>query len=157
MSLQCGLYDVSVADVFTTAQRSAVMAAVCSRGNRATEGKLVDLLRSHGITGWRRHAALPGKPDFVFPRERLIVFVDGCFWHGCAKHGEIPKTNSVYWAHKIGLNKKRDRAINRRLRLAGWRVLRIWSHSLTAPKAVVARIISALSATNSRGNHTSRT
>ena len=71
-----------MADVFTKKKRSAVMAAIRSHGNKDTELKLISIFRGHGIKGWRRHQPLPGKPDFVFRRERLAVFVDGCFWHG---------------------------------------------------------------------------
>jgi DNA mismatch endonuclease (patch repair protein) len=137
-------------DVFTRVQRSKVMASVRSRGNRTTEGKLATLFRSNGIKGWRRHASLPGKPDFVFRRERVVIFVDGCFWHGCSLHGEIPRANNEYWIRKLARNKIRDREANRLLRAAGWRVLRIWGHSLNAPKNVLARVISALSAARSQ-------
>jgi DNA mismatch endonuclease, patch repair protein len=83
-------------DVFTRAKRSDVMSRIRSRGNRDTEGALAALLRRHGITGWRRQFEIrrseAGKrrfkvrPDFVFPKLRLAVFVDGCFWHGCPRH-----------------------------------------------------------------------
>jgi DNA mismatch endonuclease (patch repair protein) len=88
-------------DVFSRKQRSQVMAAVRSRGNRATELKLILIFRVNGITGWRRNQRLPGKPDFVFRKERLAVFVDGCFWHGCPKHGELPAANRQYWCLKV--------------------------------------------------------
>ena len=70
-------------DVFSKKKRSQVMAAIRSKGNKTTELRLASILRAHGISGWRRHQPLFGKPDFVFRRERLAVFVDGCFWHGC--------------------------------------------------------------------------
>ena len=65
-------------DVFTKAKRSQVMAAIHSKGNKATELKLASILRAAHITGWRRHQPLPGHPDFIFRRERLAVFVGGC-------------------------------------------------------------------------------
>ena len=71
-----------MADVFNKANRSRIMATVRSTGNKATELWLVDVLRDNGIKGWRRHEKLPGKPDFVLKREKVVVFVDGCFWHG---------------------------------------------------------------------------
>lgn len=70
-------------DVFTTAKRSEVMSRIKGRGNKETELVLVRLFRAEGITGWRRHAALVGRPDFAFRAERVVVFVDGCFWHMC--------------------------------------------------------------------------
>jgi DNA mismatch endonuclease, patch repair protein len=92
------------------------MGAIRSRGNKDTELKLASVLRAARITGWRRHQPLPGHPDFVFRRERLAVFVDGCFWHGCPKHGRQPGTNIAYWAQKLTRNKARDLSVSRALR-----------------------------------------
>ena len=116
------------------------MAAIHSTGNRATELRLAAILRAHSITGWRRHQPLPGKPDFVFRREHLAVFVDGCFWHGCRWHCRMPKSRQSYWKPKIKRNKTRDKAIRGMLQQAGWRVHRIWEHSLEAPSSVIARL-----------------
>ncbi len=147
-------------DVFTTAKRSEVMARIRSRGNARTELALVRLLRAHGITGWRRHlklrvgelrvesrkqarssgrlasqrssfnSQLTVRPDFVFSKRRLALFVDGCFWHGCPQHGTQPKGNAAFWRRKFAANIARDRRVNRALRAAFWRVLRIWEHEL---------------------------
>ncbi len=68
-----------MADVFTKAKRSEVMSRIRGRGNKATELALAKLLRRHRITGWRRNQAVFGKPDFIFPKLKLAVFVDGCF------------------------------------------------------------------------------
>jgi len=84
-----------MADVFSKTKRSAVMAAIRSRGNKDTEMKLAAITRTHGITGWRRHLPLPGRPDFAFRKERVAVFVDGCFWHGCPLHGHKPRPKDV--------------------------------------------------------------
>ena len=73
---------------------------------------------------------LPGKPDFVFPKPRLAVFVDGCFWHGCPKHATWPKTNRAFWRKKIARNRARDREVGHALRRMGWRVIRVWEHGL---------------------------
>jgi DNA mismatch endonuclease, patch repair protein len=117
-------------DVFTREKRSAVMARIRGTGNKATELRLIALLRAARITGWRRNSTLFGKPDFVFPQLRIAVFVDGCFWHGCPLHATQPKQNAVFWREKIARNQARDRLVNRTLRKAGWRVLRIWEHAL---------------------------
>lgn len=137
--------NIPVADVFTKIKRSQVMAAIRSTGNRSTELRLASILRAHGITGWRRRQPVPGKPDFVFRRERLAVFVDGCFWHGCRGHLRMPKENRQYWKCKIARNIQRDRETNQRLREAGWRVLRVWEHALRSPEVVARRIASKLS------------
>lgn len=133
-------------DVFSKKKRSKIMAAIKSKGNKDTELKLISILRTNEITGWRRNQKLPGKPDFVFRRERLVVFVDGCFWHGCRWHYRMPQHNRQYWRLKIARNAGRDNATTRHLQKAGWRVFRIWGHSLKAPGLVAQRIKSLLSA-----------
>ncbi|HEU5080191.1 MAG TPA: very short patch repair endonuclease [Opitutaceae bacterium] len=119
-----------MADTISKAQRSAVMAAVRSTQNRSTELRLAALLRAIGVTGWRRGFPLTGRPDFVFPKLRIAVFVDGCFWHRCPLHCRPPSSNQGYWVTKLGRNQTRDRAISRALRSSGWKVLRIWEHEL---------------------------
>jgi len=145
-----------MADVFSKAKRSEVMSRIRSRGNRDTELALARLLRAHKITGWRRHKELRSakcgrrmakgsdrirhssfdtrhfrvRPDFVFAKLRMVIFVDGCFWHGCPKHATKPRNNRTFWRRKLQGNKARDRLVNRALRRAGWRVIRIWEHEL---------------------------
>jgi DNA mismatch endonuclease (patch repair protein) len=68
--------------------------------------------------------------DFVFPKLKLAVFVDGCFWHGCPKHATKPKNNRAFWRRKLSANVARDRLVIRTLRGTGWRVLRVWEHEL---------------------------
>ena len=129
-------------DVFTPAKRSEVMSRIRSHGNAATELRLMKLMRDQKITGWRRQLLLtvrePGikvRPDFVFRRERVAVFVDGCFWHGCPRHATRPKQNRKFWETKILRNQTRDRHVKRELRKAGWTVLRIWECALTLKRA----------------------
>ena len=76
-------------DVFTKAKRSQVMSRIRGRGNQETELALAKLLRAARINGWRRHAPIFGRPDFTFHKERVVIFVDGCFWHGCPKHANV--------------------------------------------------------------------
>src|SRR2546426_9167745 len=96
-------------DVFSKQKRSEVMSSIRSSGNRATELRMVAIFREQNIKGWRRGARLFGRPDFVFPKERVAVFVDGCFWHGCTKHAQLPAANRGYWLRKFDLNRQRDR------------------------------------------------
>jgi DNA mismatch endonuclease (patch repair protein) len=133
-----------MADVLTKAKRSEVMSNVRGSGNKETELALVKLLRFHGITGWRRNQNVFGKPDFVFIKARLAVFVDGCFWHGCPKHARQPKSNRAFWRRKLSANKTRDALVTRTLRRAGWRVLRVWEHELAKKNEV--RLMRRLSA-----------
>jgi DNA mismatch endonuclease (patch repair protein) len=130
-----------MADVFTKAKRSEVMARIRSCGNTNTELALIRIFRAERITGWRRQLRLGEaarqrrptfrvKPDFVFPKLKLAVFVDGCFWHACPKHATKPRSNAAFWRKKFASNKARDRLVTRTLRRAGWRVLRLWEHEL---------------------------
>jgi len=120
------------------------MARIRGSGNLDTELRMMALFRAHGITGWRRRQKLFGKPDFVFRRERVAVFVDGCFWHGCPKpkHAPRPKHNADWWAQKLDRNKARDRKVTRTLRAQGWHVLRVWECDLAVKHwpRVAARI-----------------
>ncbi|MDB6124674.1 MAG: mismatch repair protein Vsr [Pedosphaera sp.] len=117
-------------DVFTEAKRSEVMSRIRGRGNKETEVALKKLFRRHHITGWRRHQPIFGKPDFVFRKPRVAVFVDGCFWHCCPRHYNAPASNFTFWKKKLAANKARDRLVNQTLRKQGWCVLRIWEHDL---------------------------
>ncbi len=119
-----------MADIFTKSKRSALMAAIRGKGNKATELRMIAIFRAHGITGWRRGVALFGKPDFVFRTERVAVFVDGCFWHACPRHGTQPAGNRAFWKKKFARYAERDRDVTRTLRRAGWTVLRVWEHAL---------------------------
>lgn len=131
-------------DVWGKQKRSEVMSLIRSRGNRATELRLIAIFREFGITGWRRNQSLIGKPDFTFRRERVTVFVDGCFWHGCPKCYRRPNSNQQYWDAKIDANRKRDRYVSHELRSLGWQVVRIWQHQLDKPARVAGRVFRAL-------------
>jgi len=136
-----------VADTFSRRERSRIMARVLGRGNLSTEQRFLRLLREARITGWRRHLPLPGNPDFVFREFRVVVFLDGCFWHGCPRHLRLPADNRAYWSGKIGRNRRRDRRAARELKARGWRVVRVWEHALrnaAARKRALARVRRAL-------------
>jgi len=127
-------------EIFTKEMRSYVMSRIRSSGNQTTELRVLALLKQNGIRGWRRRYRLQGNPDFVFPRQRLAVFVDGCFWHGCPKCRNAPASNRDYWSEKNRKNRARDRLVTRRLRKAGWTVIRLWEHSLAKPRNALLRI-----------------
>ena len=82
----------------------------------------------------------PGKPDFLFSKERLAVFVDDCFWHGCPRCYRRPKSNRKFWDAKVDYNRKKDRRFTRQLRAKGWRVWRIWECRLKKPDSVIHRV-----------------
>jgi DNA mismatch endonuclease, patch repair protein len=102
------------------------MASIRSVGNRTTEIALGKLLWASGFRGYRKHWHVIGKPDFAWPRRKIAIFVDGCFWHGCTKCSSLPTSNVKFWKNKIETNRRRDRRVTRILRGQGWRVLRIW-------------------------------
>lgn len=137
-------------DVFSKKKRSEVMSKIRGKGNKDTEVALAKLFRSNRIAGWRRHHPITGRPDFAFPKQKLAVFVDGCFWHGCPKHCVEPKGNKVFWLRKLAANKARDRKVNRLLRVNGWHVLRIWEHDLAKSRQVstVRRVLRVLRVTD---------
>jgi DNA mismatch endonuclease (patch repair protein) len=82
-----------------------------------------------------------GRPDFVFTKDRLAVFVDGCFWHGCPRCFQMPRQNRHFWRTKIKRNRIRDRLVTRTLKERGWKVLRTWECVLQRrPASAVGRI-----------------
>jgi DNA mismatch endonuclease (patch repair protein) len=132
-------------DIWNEKKRSKVMSLIPSKGNQATEQTLLALLKRNKITSWRRHLRLPGKPDFAFPKQKVAVFVDGCFWHGCPKCYTRPKTNRKFWDKKRADNMARDRRVTRQLRGRGWKVIRIWQHVLQkSPTTCLNRVRRAL-------------
>jgi DNA mismatch endonuclease (patch repair protein) len=120
-----------VADWLTQEQRTKNMSAIRSHGTKP-EKKLAELLlvRFPGRTILERPTELPGRPDFYLPDLNMAVFVDGCFWHGCPKHGRIPADNRDYWEPKLARNMARDRQNVEALKSAGIRPVRIWDHEL---------------------------
>lgn len=122
------------------------MSRVRSTRNRSTEWKLRAALVRNGVKGWKvTSRQLPGNPDFVFPKRKLAVFVDGCFWHGCPKCGRLPQTRKLFWRTKIVGNVKRDKRQRTKLRSLGWRVVRIWEHELKGGTFnIIRRIVAAL-------------
>lgn len=116
-------------DNLTPAQRRKNMQNVRSK-DTAPELAIAKELRRRKIYNARNVKSIVGKPDFVFRRKRLVVFVDSDFWHGHPKRFKMPKSNKKYWAGKIDRNRKRDIKVTRLLRCGGWTVVRIWESDL---------------------------
>jgi DNA mismatch endonuclease (patch repair protein) len=122
------------------------------RGNKSADTRPEIALRSAlHRSGHRFRKSYPAETehgrvrvDIAFPRQRLAVFVDGCFWHRCPEHGNAPRANSDYWARKLERNVARDKRNNAELKAAGWSVLRIWEH--TPPPDAVQLVTQALCA-----------
>jgi DNA mismatch endonuclease, patch repair protein len=118
-------------DTLSREDRSLLMTAVKSKGNASTELRALDVLRGKGIVGWRRHPAyIAGKPDFYFPTQKVALFIDGCFWHGCPRCGRLPKSRLKFWRAKIIANRRRDTVVNRTLAKRKICVIRVWEHEL---------------------------
>lgn len=117
------------------------------RAHTAPELALRRELHRRGLRYFVDRAPLRGqrrRADLVFPRRRIAVYVDGCFWHRCPDHATEPKNNAAWWAEKLAGNVARDRATDTALRAAGWRVIRIWEHE--DPVLAADRVQSAVGA-----------
>ena len=142
-------YGTAMADVLTKSQRKKCMRAI--RGKDTKPELLLRKVLWHRGFRYRLKNKLPGKPDIIFPSERIAVFVDGCFWHGCPEHFQQPETNTAFWREKIEKNKERDKKVDTTLESDGWRVLRFWEHEVTKNLGnCVNRIISVLKETHAR-------
>lgn len=133
-----------MADTFTHEERSKIMLQVKSDGNKSTELKLISLFKAHKIIGWRRNYKIYGKPDFVFLKKRIAIFVDGCFWHGHNCRNTSPEDNKAYWGKKISKNIIRDIEVSDRLMSLGWTVIRIWECELKNPKILNDKIFNCV-------------
>jgi DNA mismatch endonuclease (patch repair protein) len=130
-------------DRLTRAQRSRTMSLIRST-ETSLEREFRKLLWGHGLR-YRKNVRMEGTPDIVFPRWKVAVFLDSCFWHLCRFHCRMPKSNKSFWQKKLVRNRARDRATTRRLRYRGWIVVRIWEHALVQnPNRCVDLVVRAL-------------
>ncbi len=129
----------------TPEERSRIMRAVPGK-NTTAEVTLRRALWAAGLRGYRLHdQTVTGTPDVTFRTERVAVFVDGCFWHGCERCYREPKSNQAYWTMKVQRNKERDATVNEAVKHAGWTVVRVWEHEvLKNPVGTSAKVIKAL-------------
>ena len=125
------------------------------RGNRKRDTRpelaLRAVLHRRGLRYRLRYAVVTSGvrvvPDVVFPRHQVAVFVDGCWWHRCPEHANIPRTNAAYWLPKLTRNVERDELVTSSLAGAGWTVIRVWEHEVVRDaSAVTERIAEALTA-----------
>lgn len=134
--------DQWMTDTVKKGVRSKIMARI--RGKNTSPEKFLRKALFAAGSKYRLQYPVKGRPDIVFPKEKVAVFVDGCFWHGCVRCARLPKSNVVYWTRKIASNVKRDSLVNQELKKTGWRVLRIPEHNLNERriKPLVSRITS---------------
>jgi len=118
-------------DIFTAEKRSYIMSRI--RGKNTQPERIVkSILRKNGIRFSANKKSLPGTPDIVLPAQKLILFINGCFWHGHSrcKIFRMPKSRKAFWKKKIESNRERDRKCIRQLRRLGWSVMTIWECQL---------------------------
>jgi len=121
--------------------RPAIMRAVKSRDTRP-EMKVRQLVHRLGFRYRLHRKDLPGRPDLVFIRQRRVILVHGCFWHGhhCPRGDRVPKTNAEYWRAKIGRNRERDAAVVEALKQQGWATLIVWECELKDSSRLAERV-----------------
>ncbi|MEO6256474.1 MAG: very short patch repair endonuclease [Sphingomicrobium sp.] len=129
----------------TSAVRSANMRAIRSKDTKP-ELQVRRLAHAMGLRFRLHRSDLPGKPDLIFPRHRLVLFVHGCFWHGhgCKRGGRGPKSNTDYWGPKIERTRARDASAQQDLETLGWRVAVVWECELTDSEWIRSRIRAAI-------------
>jgi len=130
-----------MSDVLTPEQRRLNMERIHGK-NTSPELKIRRLLCKGGIRGYRIHYDLPGKPDIVFVKKKIAIFIDGCFWHKCPVCFIEPETRKEFWLDKIDRNVTRDRKIEEELLSHGWTVLRFWEHDVRKKPEIVIKKIS---------------
>ena len=139
-------------DVLTREQRTRNMSNIRGK-NTGPELKLRKLLWSHGIRGYRIHYDLPGKPDIVFTKKKIAIFIDGCFWHKCPICFQEPETRKEFWMKKIQSNVERDDKVNLQLKSDGWTVMRFWEHDVRKNPEAIVKHISGKIGINSRSDY----
>jgi DNA mismatch endonuclease (patch repair protein) len=115
--------------------RSPHMSKIKGKGNKSTEILVEAVLIESSLGGWVKHPKeIVGRPDFFFPSQKLVLFVDGCFWHSCPVcNRRVPSNREDFWRQKLDQNRRRDNRQHRQLRRQGYHVMRIWEHELKKP------------------------
>lgn len=115
-------------DIYSSEQRSKIMSKIKTRDTGIEKALRSALwLRGHRF---RIQYSIEGKPDIAFIKQKIAIFCDGCYWHGCPECRKIPKTNKDFWIKKFQSNKERAEKVNRFLAEKGWKVLRFWGHEI---------------------------
>jgi DNA mismatch endonuclease (patch repair protein) len=131
-------------DVHTQEQRTYNMSRIRGK-NTGPEVRLRKLVFAQGVRGYRIHYNLPGKPDIVFTKKKIAIFIDGCFWHKCPVCFQEPETRKEFWMKKIQSNTDRDKKVDEQLISDGWTIIRIWEHEIKKePENAVKKIIAVL-------------
>ena len=133
-----------MSDIWSKTKRFEVMSRIRGKGNQETNVRMARMMRMTGIKGWIRHLSISRRQELSFLKQKVGVFVDGCFWHGCFKCFQLPKQNRAFWKAKIEGNRKTDRLVDGRLRRLGWKVIRIRECQLGKADNVLVKVKKAL-------------
>jgi DNA mismatch endonuclease (patch repair protein) len=143
------VYDDGMPDIFSKSKRSNIMSRIRGK-NTKTETDFLRTLSARVYPmgfRYRKHVKnLPGSPDAVFAKNKLVIFIDGCFWHGCPKCFVMPKSNRKFWREKIERNKVRDKKVVRQLRYKGWKVVRVREHQAKKGDIAAEKVVRLLKA-----------
>lgn len=126
--------------------RSEIMSRIKSSGNKSTEMRFRAALARAGVTGYTVQPKIEGRPDLAFLDEKVAVFLDGCFWHGCEDHYKPSRTNWRMWREKIRRNKERGQESLLKFVSQGWKVFRVWEHDIADAetlKGIILRVARA--------------
>lgn len=129
-----------MADIFSKKKRSEIMSKVKSKDTKI-EIEFRKAIWKAGFRYRKNPSGYFGKPDLISKKNKTIIFIDSCFWHGCKKHCRLPSTRKNYWLPKIERNKQRDKEVNRHYKKLGWKIIRVWEHDLKKiNKSALAKI-----------------
>jgi DNA mismatch endonuclease (patch repair protein) len=135
-------------DIYNQEKRTEIMSRIRAKGSKL-EMQFSEKLTERGISNFSLNCQnVLGRPDIVFPDKKIAIFLDSCFWHGCPKHYKAPASRQEFWDHKIQGNKRRDKEVSQELGRQGWKVFRIWEHSVKNKRCLkwwITRIINAVS------------
>lgn len=135
------MQEILRTDVLSESQRSSCMSKIRGKDTKP-EMSLRRALWGVGLRyRLKNKYKLPGRPDIIFPRKKVVVYVDGCFWHRCPLHFQAPTGNKDFWKNKIDGNVERDRRYNEIILAMGWTVLRVWEHEIKGDLLGVVRRI----------------
>jgi DNA mismatch endonuclease (patch repair protein) len=126
-------------DTFSKKKRSEIMRAIRGKETKF-EIAFRKVLWAEGLRYRKNPKEYFGKPDLAIKKEKTVIFLDSCFWHGCSRHCRMPSTRREYWVSKIKRNKNRDLLVNRYYKRKGWRVIRIWEHQSREIKKIARKL-----------------
>jgi len=128
-------------DIFSKRKRSEIMSRIRNKETKIEIQFRKELWKA-GLRYRKNASGYLGKPDVLLKKYKTVIFVDSCFWHGCKRHGTMPKTRKKYWEAKIKRNKERDKEVSKYYKKLGWKVIRIWEHELKKdPHKIIDSVI----------------